>query len=181
MHFGIIIHWEVEMDYQLAQLIVSIFVAIGTIGSVVISLWFAIHSRREKAKITISSMIAMHTHERYINVSIVNTGSIDFRLSHIYFYINNMTIMPTPVQFYQPLPDDKVPVPPGSRVNCFLLMIAFDSYIENKQSITPEQAVQYLRRGHVIIYTSRGTKFISKFDKSFIKNYHDYRVSKKDT
>ncbi|MCB5265104.1 MAG: hypothetical protein LHW41_02520 [Candidatus Cloacimonetes bacterium] len=167
------------MDYQMAQFIVSIFVAIGTVGSVVISLWFAIHSRREKAKITISLAIAMDTQEEYVNISIVNTGSIDFRLSHMYFYINNMTIMPTPVQFYQPLPDDKEPVLPGSRVNSFLLMIAFDAYIENKQSITPEQAINCLKKGHVIVYTSRGTKFIAKFDKSFIKNYYDYRVSKK--
>ncbi len=133
------------MNYQLAQFIVSIFVAIGTVGSVAISLWFAIHSRKERAKIAISSIIAMNTHERYINVSIVNTGSIDFRLSHIYFHINNLTIMPTPVQFYQPLPDDKAPIPPGGRVNSLLFMLAFDAYIENKQSITPEQAVQHLK------------------------------------
>ena len=168
------------MNYPLAHFIVNIFVAIGTVGSVAISLWFAIHSRRERSKITISSMIAMHTHERYINISIVNTGSVDFRVSHIYFFINDLTIMPTPVQFYQPLPDDRQPIAPGSRVNSFLHMFAFDAYIENKQSITPEQAVQILKKAHVILYTSRGTKFISKFDKSFINNYYNYRMTQKD-
>ena len=125
-------------------------------------------------------MIAMHTHERYINISIVNTGSVDFRVSHIYFIINDRTIMPTSVHFYQPLPDDRQPIAPGSRVNSFLLMVAFDAYIENEQSITPEQAVQILKKAHVDLYTSRGTRFITKFEKSFIKNYYNYRMTKKD-
>ena len=156
------------MNYQMAQLIVSIFQAIGTVGAVVISLWFAIHSIKEKAKITISLMIAMNTHDRYINISIINTGQIDFNISHIYFCINNITIMPTSIQFYHPLPDDKEPVRPGSRIYCLLFMAAFDAYVENKDIITPEQAIQSLRKGKVIIYTSRGSNFISRFDKSFI-------------
>ncbi|MDD3474848.1 MAG: hypothetical protein PHP08_03040 [Candidatus Dojkabacteria bacterium] len=166
------------MNYQLAQFIVNVFIAIGTVGSVAISLWFAIFSRRERTKITISLVIDMDTRERYVNISIVNTGSIDYRLSYIYFHINNVTIMPTPVQFYQPLPDDRTPIPPGSRVNCLLLIFSFDAYIDNTQVATPEQVVKLLKKGYVIVFTARGTKFIAKFSKRFIRDYSAYRLSK---
>jgi hypothetical protein len=169
------------MNYQLAHFIVNVFIAIGTVGSVAISLWFAILSRRERTKITISSVIAMDTRERYVSISIVNTGSIDYRFSYIYFHINNVTIMPTPVQFYQPLPDDRTPIPPGSRVNCLLLMFSFDAYINNKQVATPEQVVKLLKKGHIIVFTARGTKFIAKFPKTFIRDYSAYRLSKLST
>lgn len=101
-------------------------------------------------------------------------------VSHMYFHLNDITIIPLPLQFYVSLPDDKTPNPPGYRVSCYLHMEAFDAFVNNKQPVTPEQTIQILKKGYVIIYTSRGTLFKVKFPKSFITNYHKYRLSKNE-
>jgi len=156
-------------------------VALGTVGSVAISLWFAVFSRREIAKIYISSTLTAGSNERHVNITITNKGSVDYRLSHMYFHLNDKIIMPMPQQFLMPLPDDKTPNPPGFRVNCYLHMIAFDAFIDNNQSVTPDESKQILKKGYISVYTSRGTIFKVKFPEDFIQHYHEYRLSKQQT
>lgn len=90
---------EVVMNYQLANLIINTFIAIGTVGAVVFSLWYTVLSRREKAKVYVSSTITAGYQALYVNITIINSGVIDFRLSHMYVHLNDLIIMPMPKDF----------------------------------------------------------------------------------
>ncbi|MFA6977380.1 MAG: hypothetical protein WC194_11780 [Mesotoga sp.] len=161
------------MNYELANLIINAFIALGTVGSVVFSLWAAVFSRREKAKVHVSSVILIQdqAQEQAINITILNTGKADFRLSWMSINLNNQTIQALPRNFKQPLPDEHTIFTPGYRASSILNRSSLLSMINQVKINDNQQISEILKKGSITIYTTLGSRFRAKFSDEFIKYF----------
>ena len=82
---SITIRKDYNMNYDLINLIIQAFIAVGTVGAVCVSLYYSHKAVSTKSKLLVFQQFTEHFSERYINlvVTFVNTGNYPIALSKL--------------------------------------------------------------------------------------------------
>ncbi|MDD3535570.1 MAG: hypothetical protein PHC50_05420 [Candidatus Cloacimonetes bacterium] len=173
------------MNYDLATLIINLFVAIGTVGAVVVSLFFTVMNRREKLRINMSIESEYIFEQRetiyWVIIRIINIGFIDFRLNDYHVYVNNKEISDDVIHVDIPFPLNSTAIPSGGVINITSLVYDFESYVNPNpgHDYTMQHAIEIINNGSIIVTTSRGKNLKVKFPESFIEDYRRYWLKDK--